>query len=160
VQRCPVVPNAPTGPRRGARSRSASSMTICAFFPQVSSDNVERSACVARNLLANISGTGEQNQIYIGCVTMALPTSLPPPWTRFTKLLRECRFHHDANESCSCLCVSLAGLKTTVFPESMRKYSPSRNSHWEIPRCNNCRHPTGTRIHRKFIGISDGRYGK
>src|ERR671937_216566 len=85
VQRWPDVPNADQTMPSTARSMSASSRTMIAFLPPSSRwTRLSRSAAafvtatpVSREPVSVMTGTS-------GCVTIALPTSPPPPCTTLT----------------------------------------------------------------------------
>ena len=82
MQRCPVVPNAPQSTPSSASSRSASSSTICAFLPPISSDSrlcirphvSPTTRPVSVDPVNEITGTS-------GCSTIAAPTVSPLPCT-------------------------------------------------------------------------------
>ncbi len=82
---CPAVPNAPQRTPSSASSRFASSRTICAFLPPISSETLFKVSAASLDM---IFPTAVEPVKLIkstsGCLTIAIPTSFPPPWTRFT----------------------------------------------------------------------------
>ena len=117
VQRCPVVPKAPQSTPSSARSRSASSITICAFFPPSSSET--RFSVLAERSAITLPTSEEPVKEIIftsGCMTMGVPTVLPPPCTIFTTPSGTPASTSTSIRWCAEAGVSLAGFRTTVFP--------------------------------------------
>ena len=117
VQRWPVVPKADHRMPSVARSRSASRRTTTAFLPPSSSETrlSRRAARSAIDLPVDEWPVNEMTGTS-GDSTIASPTSEPDPVTRLTTPAGKPASAMSSTTSVAQCGVSLAGLKTTVFP--------------------------------------------
>ena len=119
VQRWPVVPKAPQSTPSSARSRSASSITIWAFLPPISSDS---RLCirpqvspindpVAVEPVKETTGTS-------GCSTSALPADAPRPCTSWMTSGGRPASSSSSTRRWVVWGTSSDGLMITAFPQS------------------------------------------
>src|SRR6266478_3708925 len=117
VQRCPVEANAPKTVDSTASGRSASARITSGFFPPISHWHffIRRAPCAYSSLPTSFEPVKETARTS-GCCRSSSPTWLPEPTTMFSTPV--------GTPACSKIRitlapvngVSVAGLKTTVFP--------------------------------------------
>src|ERR1035437_6476745 len=118
VQRWPVVPNAPQSTPSSARSRSASSRTIIAFLPPISSDSrlCERPHSPPTLLPVSVEPVND-TRATSGCATIAAPAS-PLPCTRLMTSGGRPASSRISTNKCPVIGTSSAGLNTQAFPRT------------------------------------------
>src|SRR5690606_25782821 len=100
-----------------AKSRSASSNTVTAFFPPISRE-VRFNNSPARPLILAPTSFDPVNETrsISGCSTIALPTTLPEPYTRLMSPFGSPASSYIFTNSAARNGVSDAGFQTTALP--------------------------------------------
>ena len=115
VHRCPVVPYPPQSMPSTARSISASSMTMIAFFPPISSPTFFIPAVCSIVFPVSLCPVNDTTSIF-GCCTSGIPVSFPDPVTKLMTPLGIPASWINSTSSSAQSGVSDDGFHTIVFP--------------------------------------------